>query len=103
MANNQQSIDGVSIRMYRPGTGDFFILTFKTAQTNSFKLMIDCGCIQGSKAIFAPLVQDLAKHTEGEIDLLVVTHEHADHINGFGLMRDEFDKIKFKKVWLAWT
>ena len=89
--------------MYRPGTGDFFILTFKTNNSTTFKLMIDCGCIQGSKAIFEPLITDLASHTGGEIDLLIVTHEHADHINGFSLMKDEFDKITFKKVWLSWT
>lgn len=103
MSKKQLPVDKVNIRMYRPGTGDFFILTFKINNSTTFKLMIDCGCIQGSRAIFAPLINDLASHTDSEIDLLIVTHEHADHINGFGLMKDEFDKIIIKKVWLAWT
>ena len=89
--------------MYRAGTGDFFVLQFKKGTTQSFTMMIDCGCINGSKEEFKPLVEDLETYTRGVIDLLVVTHEHADHINGFQKSADIFNKIKFKKVWFAWT
>jgi hypothetical protein len=96
-------VNKIKIRMYRGGTGDFFILQFKTGAKVSFNMMIDCGCINGGKEHFAPRVADLQKLTGGVIDLLVVTHEHADHINGFEKAADVFKKITFKKVWFAWT
>jgi len=91
--------------MYRGGTGDFFILQFNKGAGSkpSYQMMIDCGCITGSKAYFAERVTDLIGFTGGKIDLLVVTHEHADHINGFELAADIFKKIEIKKVWFAWT
>ena len=100
---NTAKVSSINVRMYRAGTGDFFLLQFKKGRTVSFNMMIDCGCINGGKDDFEPLVKDLKKITGGTIDLLVVTHEHADHLNGFEKCKDLFDKFKFKKVWFAWT
>ncbi len=101
--NSAGKISKINVRMYRAGTGDFFILQFKKGNTKSFNMMIDCGCINGGKAQFKPMVEDLITHTAGVIDLLVVTHQHADHINGFEKSADLFNQINFKKVWFAWT
>ena len=107
MANSKNStskITKVQIRMYRVGTGDFFMLLFKKGDKVSFKMMIDCGCIYSSKDDFLLKLDDLdLLITNKVIDLLVVTHEHADHINGFEKCSDLFDKYSFKKVWFAWT
>ncbi len=100
---NTAKVSSINVRMYRAGTGDFFLLQFKKGRSVSFKMMIDCGCINGGKDDFDPLVKDLKKITGGTIDLLVVSHEHADHMNGFEKCKDLFDKFKFKKVWFAWT
>jgi beta-lactamase superfamily II metal-dependent hydrolase len=101
--NTPGKISKINVRMYRAGTGDFFILQFKKGNTISFNMMIDCGCIKGGKAAFKTNVEDLKAHTGGVIDLLVVTHQHADHINGFEKSADLFDQFTFKKVWFAWT
>jgi hypothetical protein len=37
------------------------------------------------------------------LDVLVVTHEHVDHLSGFAQARDLFDKIHVDELWLAWT
>lgn len=89
--------------MYRGGTGDFFVLLFKSGTKATFKMVIDCGCINGGKDTFAPLVKDMAALTEGIVDVLVVTHEHADHINGFEKAAELFQTVTIKKVWMAWT
>lgn len=102
-ANNAGKISSVNIRMYRGGTGDFFILRFKTGDAVSFQMMIDCGCIQAGKDHFVERVEDLKTLAGDTIDLLVVTHEHADHINGFEKAAELFKDINFKKVWFAWT
>ena len=100
-----EKVTKVIIRMYRAGTGDFFLFRFYKGENPvpSFKMMIDCGCIYGTPARMLPKVMDLQKETNNEIDLLIVTHEHADHINGFDICKDELAKINFKNVWFAWT
>src|SRR5438093_1046944 len=100
---NPKKVTSIHVRMYRAGTGDFFILIFKTGAKESFRMMIDCGCISAGKETFRPLLKDLEEHAGKTIDLLVVTHEHADHINGFEKCADLFDKFEFKNVWFAWT
>jgi hypothetical protein len=103
-ASKTSKIDKIKIRMYRGGTGDFFILQFRSKGELKFQMMIDCGCIDASKQHFIDRVTDLKDYTkERPIDLLVVTHEHADHINGFMYAADIFKDITFKKVWFAWT
>ena len=97
-------VDHINVRMYRMGTGDFFLLQFKKREKVTFNLLIDCGCIQAKKEDFKTYVRQLAKDTHGVIDLLIVTHEHADHINGFELASEVFEKeITIKTVWFAWT
>jgi beta-lactamase superfamily II metal-dependent hydrolase len=102
-AKSTAKVNSIIVRMYRAGTGDFFILKFKAGEKVTFKMMIDCGCISGGKETFTPLIEDLQEYTGGKIDLLVVTHEHADHINGFEKGKEMFKDIEFKKVWFAWT
>ncbi|HTE33040.1 MAG TPA: hypothetical protein VK666_21805, partial [Chryseolinea sp.] len=38
----------------------------------------------------------------GQLDLLVVTHQHKDHVSGFNQARAIFDKISAKEVWMSW-
>jgi beta-lactamase superfamily II metal-dependent hydrolase len=102
-AKKNGKVDSVSIRMYRAGTGDCFLLQFRSKGVITCKMMIDCGCIQGGRGDFEPWLEDIKKETGNKIDILVVTHEHADHINGFKTVSDLFDKIKFKNVWFSWT
>jgi hypothetical protein len=89
--------------MYRAGTGDFFVLLFKRGDDVSFRMMVDCGCIKGGKTTFEPLLKNLEEHAGTTFDLLVVTHQHADHINGFEKCAELFKKLTFKRVWFAWT
>ncbi len=96
-------IDKVNIRMYKGGTGDCFLLQFKKGARVSFNMMIDCGCIHGGAKQFEAIVDSIKTATGGNIHLLVVTHEHADHINGFEKASSAFSKLNFKKAWFAWT
>ena len=99
-----QHVNKITVFMYRPGgTGDCFLLQFKKGNQVSFNLMIDCGCITGGKQNFIPILDDLTVKTKGKIDLLVLTHEHADHINGFTSVAEKFVNLTIAKVWFAWT
>jgi hypothetical protein len=99
------------IRMYRQGLGDSFLITLPRTDKgrdgrDNFYILIDCGVILGTPdavARMTKVVQNITADTKGEIDLLVVTHEHWDHVSGFVQAKDLFDKLKVHEVWMAWT
>lgn len=105
-------LESVTVRMYRPGLGDCFLLTFRGKKgTRKFKraLLIDCGVLTGTSnesERLGKVVADIQKETGGALHTLVCTHEHADHLSGFGYHKETFkDKTKFQigQVWLGWT
>jgi hypothetical protein len=97
-------IDQAIIRMYRMGTGDCFIIKFASGGKEQFKMMIDCGTWQGSKQKLTPYVKDLKAFVDNHIDLLVVTHEHKDHLHGFDACKEFFTRnFTVDRVWMGWT
>ena len=95
----------MKIRMYRQGLGDCFLITLPRAAGSPFHMLIDCGVLLGTHDAptkMQAVVADIAA-TALEIDLLVVTHEHWDHVSGFLQAKDAFSKLKIKQVWVAWT
>jgi hypothetical protein len=94
--------------MYRQGLGDCFLLELPRADRNSrpFYVMIDCGVVLGTPdpgTIMAKVMDHIVSTTGGQIDLLVATHEHWDHLSGFIQAKPLFDRLKVGQVWLAWT
>lgn len=103
MASNK--ISKVITRMYRMGTGDCFALKFVNEDDQvCFKMMIDAGVCSFAKADLLPYMEDLLEFVDDEVDVLVVTHEHYDHIMAFDKCEDLFKKrFKPKSIWLGWT
>jgi hypothetical protein len=98
------------IRMYRQGLGDCFLISLPRSDAGSdrdvYYILIDCGVILGTpnaSDIMTKVVDNIVADTNGEIDLLVVTHEHWDHVSGFVQAQDAFQKLKVHEVWMAWT
>jgi hypothetical protein len=98
------------IRMYRQGLGDCFLITLPRTDNDGsrdvYYIMIDCGVILGTPdaaETMTKVVDNIVADTNGEIDLLVVTHEHWDHVSGFVQAKDSFANLKVHDVWLAWT
>jgi hypothetical protein len=94
----------VRIRMYRQGLGDCFLVTFDPAG-KKIHMLIDCGSL-GAKTTgvkLSEVVADIRSTTGDHLHLLVVTHEHKDHVCGFHDVQDAFKKITVDNVWLAWT
>src|SRR5713226_6075464 len=92
----------ITIRMYRQGLGDCFLISFPD-KASTFHMLIDCGVVLGTPdpaTIMKQVVDDISRVTGGVIDLLVVTHEHWDHVSGFTQVRDQFDKLNIKQVWV---
>ena len=95
----------VRIRMYRQGLGDCFLLTFPKGKGESH-VLIDCGVLTGTSEAqnrMRNVAQNILETTGGLLDVLVVTHEHWDHISGFLQAEEIFNKLRVSEVWLAWT
>jgi hypothetical protein len=96
------------IRMYRQGLGDCFLVALprNDGSGRPFYLIIDCGVVLGTAdptTIMTKVMDDIFKVTGGNIDVLVATHEHWDHLSGFVQAEPCFAKLQIGQVWLAWT
>ena len=102
--------NGITVRMYRPGHGDCFLLALPREQGDDpFYILIDCGLKPGSQDyIHGKTIGDIVKHigesTNHHLDLVIITHEHQDHVNGFWKEQDPYFKdFHIEEAWLAWT
>jgi hypothetical protein len=96
------------VRMYRQGLGDCFLISLPRSDGSDrpYHLLIDCGVILGTADAVTKMtevVENIIAATQGEIDLLLATHEHWDHLSGFVQAKESFDKLKVHEVWLGWT
>jgi hypothetical protein len=97
--------DKLLIRLFDVGLGDCIYVRIPKAHNDGrdFHLLIDCGSLSGggylSDAMTAlkPLLPEVAG--KRHIDLLVVTHEHKDHMTAFGL--DLWKGLSFGAIWMS--
>jgi ribonuclease BN (tRNA processing enzyme) len=90
--------------MYNTGSvGDCLLYLFKADNAVKFTMLVDCGGIKTTSQLITPCIQDIKAACGGTIDLLVITHQHEDHLSGFNLGRDEFDKIAVRQTWMSWV
>lgn len=97
---------GVKVRMYRQGFGDCFLLAFGGENGAQTYVMIDMGVVNaasGKPATMKQIAASIHAATGGHVDVLVITHEHYDHVCGFKFAEQELRTITFGQAWLAWT
>ena len=92
--------DGLRVRMYRVGFGDFFLLTVPT-KNGPRHILIDCGVHAGNIGSMPACVKDLALVTGRKLALVIVTHFHADHLSGFATQDSEFEQFEVEAVWIT--
>jgi hypothetical protein len=94
----------VRVRMYRQGLGDCFLYTFHTRDA-PVHILIDCGTLGASatNVDLSQVVADIAAVTGNRLDVLIATHEHKDHVSGFGSQREAFQNMAIAHSWAAWT
>jgi beta-lactamase superfamily II metal-dependent hydrolase len=98
--------DGATVRMYRTGHGDCFLLAFAGADPGKpAYVLIDCGYKPGSPKFIdtkiAEITKSIREATGGHVDVAVITHEHQDHVNG--ITAANFKDFTIGETWLAWT
>ena len=102
--------DQLLVRAFDVEVGDCFYVRIPQARVvddarDDFHILIDCGT-KGKGSLTSAAVEKLAKElpdatTAGKkrLDLLVVTHEHQDHIKGFD--PHDFKDILIDHIWLT--
>ncbi|OON68548.1 MBL fold metallo-hydrolase [Hymenobacter sp. CRA2] len=79
------------------------MLKFYAGDAEQFTILVDCGsCVRDGEKL-RPYLNDLREYVGGQIDLLIVTHEHNDHVNGFDRCHNVFEGLTIKQAWFAWT
>lgn len=95
-----------TIRMYRlDELGDCFLLSFSSGERRSH-VLVDCGSFRNSaasKARLRTIAEAIRTDLAGAaLDVVVGTHQHNDHLNGFLHCEDVFTSIGVERVWLSW-
>lgn len=93
----------LSIRMYNVGFGDCFLLRIPTS-AGMRNVVIDCGSIKNKALdigeISTLLMSDVSQTGRPHIDVLVMSHRHADHITGFD--EPAWGEVDVEEVWMPW-
>ena len=97
----------VGVRVYNVRFGDCVLVSIG-ATGGEKHVLIDFGNAPamvrmkgGKNDVFGPIAADIAKRTNGTIDLLIMSHEHLDHMEGFFSEKKVFDRITVKDVWMS--
>ena len=97
--------DKLLIRLFDVGLGDCIYCRIPKAHKDGrdFHILIDCGSLSSSDYLsdaiknLAPLLPSIGG--KRHIDLLVVTHEHKDHMTGFGMKL--WDGLSIGAIWMS--
>lgn len=93
--------NGIRVRMYRVGFGDFFLLTLQTS-SGPKHILIDCGVHACDAKSIEKAVDHMAAETGRQLSVVIMTHRHADHISGFARCKEVFSQFTVGKVWMSW-
>src|SRR5215510_15458568 len=97
--------NGLRVRMYRVGFGDFFLVIVPTSSGDQH-ILIDCGVFKGTSGTgdlgsITDAVEDMFQTTKGKLALVIMTHRHADHIAGFS-KAPRFKDFSASMVWMPY-
>jgi len=94
----------MTIRHYCQGIGDCHLLRL-AGEDGPYWILIDFGVhssVKGGTEILRAIAKDILAQTR-KIDLLVVTHEHWDHVSGFLYAAEALEGLEVDEVWMPWT
>jgi beta-lactamase superfamily II metal-dependent hydrolase len=100
MSNNEK----VRVRAYQVYFGDCFLVTVPDGPVKRH-ILVDFGNVVGKggdNAPFKAIARNIQEETKGHIDVVVMTHEHIDHMEGYYHQRKVFDKMTIDRVWMSY-
>ena len=95
--------DAVRVRMYRVGFGDCFLVSFPVGD-GARHVLVDCGVHpSGDIGTLSAVLDNVESETEGRLAAVVATHEHADHVSGYGAFASRFARFEIDEIWMPWA
>jgi len=83
--------NALTVRMYQVGFGDCFLITLAYPQPlddgrNERHILVDFGTTSmgGGFTSLSTAARLIREHTRGQIDVIVASHRHRDHLSAFG-------------------
>lgn len=107
----------VQLRMYQIGFGDCFLMSIEYSDQSERHVLIDFGTMRIPKALdrkqsdhLKLVADDIKARCGGQLDVVIATHRHKDHILGFSTDKkdssgagDVIKSCKPKRVIQPWT
>ncbi len=97
----------VRVRVYNVRFGDCVLLSIGEGSAERHALF-DFGNAPsgvhnegGRNDVFAPIAKDIRDRTGARLHLVVMSHEHLDHMEGFLDQKSVFDGIQVDEVWMS--
>lgn len=96
--------DKLLVRVFDVGLGDCIYCCLPKAHKTGrdFHVLVDCGTLSSSDLLTKAIdtLKPMLPSIKGKrhVDLLVISHEHKDHMSGFGM--DMWDDFSFGAIWM---
>lgn len=98
----------ITVRMYKVGFGDAFLILVPTPDGGTRKVLVDCGIHSSSvnpppmTAVVSQIIKDVTD-SDGvpRVDVVIATHRHQDHVRGFE--NKAWQQVQVQEVWMPWT
>jgi len=92
----------ISLRAYNVLFGDCLLVSWDE-DDGEHHAWVDFGNFHNDpNAVFTSVYEDLLRRTHGRLDLVVVTHRHMDHLEGFHSFRESIARdFTIQKIWYA--
>jgi hypothetical protein len=94
-----------TVRMYRQGFGDCFLLSLKDAGGPDYKILVNCGVVLGTPNaafIMAKIAEDILVTTNATVDTLIITQALWSKVSGFVQAEETFRRMQVGDVLLGW-
>ena len=94
----------ISIRAYNVLFGDCLLLSWDE-NNGKHHALVDFGNFHNDpNAVFTPIYNDILSRTGGNLDLVVITHKHMDHLEGLFTLRTSFARdFNIDTLWYAYV
>jgi hypothetical protein len=91
-----------TVRAYNVLFGDAILISWKEAD-GIHHAWVDFGNFHNdSNTVFEAVYRDVLRITGGRLDLVVITHRHLDHLEGFYTLRKSFAQdFTVERLWVA--
>lgn len=94
----------LTIRAYNVGFGDCILISWDEAD-RVHHAWVDFGTHHNDdRTVYAGVFDDILKRTGGQLDLILISHRHLDHLEGFYVMRERLrNEFQVARLWHAWV